>query len=550
MAPDPDAPPASTPVAAAGKAPRMLRVEVRGALHEWFDVAEMGESIRAPSFPSAFRSEIARYFGVAAPLQAIFDDDGLLATAADLSRALHHASPKLYVHDATELEPKLRAQIAGYLADLEAAAAELRERFGIFTLSPSAATTLPAFATDGYSPAAASDGPTVASAAPAPAVPRAAAGPAALVELSPRGRLQQREPPAALKQLAWRQQQQRPLSQSPTRPGLQPAESPEVRGPAPGPPVQRPEPTPEAHIAGRASRQQEVAEGVLQRIESLRPRVVCPSRIVPQQATIHLVHGKSLAASPSELTLQQLPCQQHRLVNIAQARAGSPAPQLGHLPAIAPWVVPPLHAVPFLGGATAADIGSGTPRLARRGSCGGLTPPTGLAPPAFLGSLSNVGWSPASLASPRPSPTDGAWTSCSTASAASGPSWSTPTTCGTPATTLTLAPTTYGVPPLPPPPPLARGIWGPVGGALRPGSGDVGNGQCLGALGLSLFGCGGVGLPGAGCTSGSPRGGPSTLAEPRLGTPSRARPCGGESPGRDRRGALDGHQGPSCGLTA
>lgn len=83
--------------------PRVLRVEVNGLLHDWFDVDEMGDFIKSSAFASTLRENVARYFGVAVQNQAIYDEDGLLTTNADFSRALQRVSPMIYVHDVREM---------------------------------------------------------------------------------------------------------------------------------------------------------------------------------------------------------------------------------------------------------------------------------------------------------------------------------------------------------------------------------------------------------------------------------------------------------------
>eukprot|EP00913_Durusdinium_trenchii_P022467 g21104.t1 len=57
---------------------RMLRVEVRGLLHDWFDVADMGDFIRSPQFAGTLRENVARYFGVPVERQAIYDEAAAL----------------------------------------------------------------------------------------------------------------------------------------------------------------------------------------------------------------------------------------------------------------------------------------------------------------------------------------------------------------------------------------------------------------------------------------------------------------------------------------
>eukprot|EP00927_Polykrikos_kofoidii_P044260 TRINITY_DN38275_c0_g1_i1.p1 TRINITY_DN38275_c0_g1~~TRINITY_DN38275_c0_g1_i1.p1 ORF type:complete len:725 (-),score=91.20 TRINITY_DN38275_c0_g1_i1:461-2569(-) len=86
---------------------RVLRVEVNGLLHDWFDVAEMGDFVRSSAFASTLRENVARYFGVPVANQAIYDEDGLLTTNADFSRALQRISPMLYIYDLDEMGVEL-----------------------------------------------------------------------------------------------------------------------------------------------------------------------------------------------------------------------------------------------------------------------------------------------------------------------------------------------------------------------------------------------------------------------------------------------------------
>ncbi|CAE8703411.1 unnamed protein product, partial [Polarella glacialis] len=53
---------------------RVLRVEVNGMLHDWFDVEEMGDFVRSPAFAGTLRENVGRYFGVPLERQAIYDE--------------------------------------------------------------------------------------------------------------------------------------------------------------------------------------------------------------------------------------------------------------------------------------------------------------------------------------------------------------------------------------------------------------------------------------------------------------------------------------------
>lgn len=113
------------------KSSRMLRVEVNGLLHEWFDVAELGERVRSSSFAVTLRDNIAQYFGVEVSSQAVYDEDGLLATAADFSRALQRVSPKIFVYNVAEMSERLRERTSDELNSMETAVGVLRANFSM-----------------------------------------------------------------------------------------------------------------------------------------------------------------------------------------------------------------------------------------------------------------------------------------------------------------------------------------------------------------------------------------------------------------------------------
>ncbi|CAJ1340016.1 unnamed protein product [Effrenium voratum] len=109
---------------------RMLRVEVRGLLHDWFDVADMGDFIRSPHFAGTLRENVARYFGVPIERQAIYDEDGLLTSCADYSRALQRMYPKLFIYDLDEMGADLRARAVEELRQLDADVEQSWRQFG------------------------------------------------------------------------------------------------------------------------------------------------------------------------------------------------------------------------------------------------------------------------------------------------------------------------------------------------------------------------------------------------------------------------------------
>lgn len=106
--------------AALQKPSRVLRVEVNGSLHDWFDIEEMGDFVRSPTFADTLLENIARYFGVPVENQAIYDEDGLLTTSADFSRALQRVAPMLYIYDVNEMGPELKERTVEELAMINA----------------------------------------------------------------------------------------------------------------------------------------------------------------------------------------------------------------------------------------------------------------------------------------------------------------------------------------------------------------------------------------------------------------------------------------------
>lgn len=108
---------------------RMLRVEVHGLLHDWFDVEEMGELIRSATFAMTLRENIARYFGVPVKNQALYDEDGLLATNADLLRALQRVAPLIYVYNIKDMDAQLRNHTEKELAAIDAEVEQSRKNF-------------------------------------------------------------------------------------------------------------------------------------------------------------------------------------------------------------------------------------------------------------------------------------------------------------------------------------------------------------------------------------------------------------------------------------
>jgi len=104
----------------APRSSRVLRVEVNGSLHDWFDIDEMGDFVKSQNFADTLLENIARYFGVPVESQAIYDEDGLLTTSADFSRALQRVAPMLYIYDVNDMGPELKERTVEELATINA----------------------------------------------------------------------------------------------------------------------------------------------------------------------------------------------------------------------------------------------------------------------------------------------------------------------------------------------------------------------------------------------------------------------------------------------
>lgn len=107
--------------------PRMLRIEVHGLLHDWFDLDDLGDMVKSSGFNITLRENIARYFGVPVEQQALYDEDGLLATTADLRRALQRYAPKLYVYNFSEIGRQLHEKTSAQLAIISQQVAEMQK---------------------------------------------------------------------------------------------------------------------------------------------------------------------------------------------------------------------------------------------------------------------------------------------------------------------------------------------------------------------------------------------------------------------------------------
>jgi len=127
---DAESDPNSSRTAKSQPTTRVLRVEVNGLVHDWFDVDEMGDFIRSAAFNSTLRENVSRYFGIPVETQAIYDEDGLLTTSADFSRALQRISPKLYVYDVHEMDQGLKERTVEELEMIDQEVEQSWKHFG------------------------------------------------------------------------------------------------------------------------------------------------------------------------------------------------------------------------------------------------------------------------------------------------------------------------------------------------------------------------------------------------------------------------------------
>uniref|UniRef100_A0A7S4QZL7 PDZ domain-containing protein n=1 Tax=Alexandrium monilatum TaxID=311494 RepID=A0A7S4QZL7_9DINO len=112
--------------------PRMLRVEFKGQPYDWFNLDEMGELVRSEDFVNTLRENIVHYFSVPYDCQVVFDEEGVLSTAADFARALKGSRPCIQVWDVREMPQDLREQAAQKLAVAAAEVARSQRTLNAF----------------------------------------------------------------------------------------------------------------------------------------------------------------------------------------------------------------------------------------------------------------------------------------------------------------------------------------------------------------------------------------------------------------------------------
>mmetsp|Transcript_29483 Transcript_29483/g.67945 ORF Transcript_29483/g.67945 Transcript_29483/m.67945 type:complete len:503 (+) Transcript_29483:171-1679(+) len=127
---------------------RMLRIEHKGQAYDWFNLDELSDVVRMNDFANTLRENVAHYFGVPTEWQAIYDEEGLLVTGVDFSRALQSVRPWLRVYDIREMMPDFREQTALKLATVSSEVTRLQRNLR------AQSSTAPAAAVNGHLAAA------------------------------------------------------------------------------------------------------------------------------------------------------------------------------------------------------------------------------------------------------------------------------------------------------------------------------------------------------------------------------------------------------------
>lgn len=67
---------------------RVLRIECKDKLFNWFDLDEEKEVINAPEVVKILKENVAHYFSIPVDKQIIFDEQGVIGTACDFRRSV------------------------------------------------------------------------------------------------------------------------------------------------------------------------------------------------------------------------------------------------------------------------------------------------------------------------------------------------------------------------------------------------------------------------------------------------------------------------------
>lgn len=119
--------------------PRMLRIEYKGQPYDWFNLDEMGDIVRTNDFANTLRENITHYFGVPFEHQVIYDEEGILSSMVDFSRALRSVRPWLRVYDTREMAAELKEKTTKQLEEVQAEVMRLQRSLGGFGVGYGAA---------------------------------------------------------------------------------------------------------------------------------------------------------------------------------------------------------------------------------------------------------------------------------------------------------------------------------------------------------------------------------------------------------------------------
>ncbi|CAK8989225.1 unnamed protein product [Durusdinium trenchii] len=114
---------------------RMLRVEYKNQPYDWFNLDDMGPLVHTEEFAGTLKENINHYFDLGFDEQAIFDEDGILVSAADFLRSLRQPRPYIRLYSLRQLPQELKEQTAEKLASLAQEVTKMQQILNMPNLS-------------------------------------------------------------------------------------------------------------------------------------------------------------------------------------------------------------------------------------------------------------------------------------------------------------------------------------------------------------------------------------------------------------------------------
>lgn len=114
---------------------RMLRVEYKNQPYDWFNLNDMGPLVHTEEFAGTLKENINHYFDLGFDEQAIFDEDGILVSAADFLRSLRQPRPYIRLYSLRQLPQELKEQTAEKLASLAQEVTKMQQILNMPNLS-------------------------------------------------------------------------------------------------------------------------------------------------------------------------------------------------------------------------------------------------------------------------------------------------------------------------------------------------------------------------------------------------------------------------------